>query len=310
MSSEIPMSDPEIINKICDHRSKDLPHIDLSYNGRRRIIKRLTNLPEGVGILDLHNSWIRDNDLIYLAGRDIEHLCLNRCASITNKGLQNLSSCRNIKELTIGGNSISDEGLKYLSNIPKLTFIDVSNITDKGLKYLCLNENIVFKDCPKITDKGMNYLTNVRFIEILNCDDNIAYNGLRNLNLKASEISHPNKHLLHKSVHNAAIISHNYEINKHDIKKLSNVKNIYIDKCYIEINHVLKYLTHTENIFFIRCILRNFNTIDFQSMPNIKNVIIVERLPAFFLELKENLAKADIKVYEWKEGNIIEKNTR
>ena len=62
-----------------------------------------------------------------------------------------LQSLGNLSELSLAGNSISDDSLKHLTKLPKLTILDLRKIT--------------------ITDDGLEHLKGIKTLAILHSDD-------------------------------------------------------------------------------------------------------------------------------------------
>ena len=174
--------------------------------------KGLSYLPEVVSIKLSGCDHISDNGLSYLT--KLNTIYLSCRSAITENGFKNLSKLSHLKKVSvvwfdfheewfehlqnietlkvscfpyfcpdvldkIGFDKITDNGLKYLSNIKHSNIENSGNIiTDKGLKNLQRVHTIFF---PRHnTDKGLKYFSNVNTIYLTN-NPNITNEGLKYL---------------------------------------------------------------------------------------------------------------------------------
>lgn len=125
---------------------------------------------------------------------------------ITDEGLKYLSDLPNLVSLEIRGhNQITNDGLKYISSIKTLKWLkllELDNITDEGLKYLPNSPNLAslfISGCNQITDDGLKHISNIKTLEKLWLWelDNITDEGIKYLpnlpNLASLYIDHCNQ---------------------------------------------------------------------------------------------------------------------
>jgi Leucine Rich repeat len=127
------------------------------------------------------------------------------CNWITDTTLSYLDK---LKSLTICSDNITNEGLKYLTNIKNLNITSCEQIDDDGLKYLSNVTILNIKYCPKITTLGISYLTNIEVL-IISISQNIDYDSLLKLN----------------SLLYIYADDHYYIPNKSSISRLKSIKN-------------------------------------------------------------------------------------
>lgn len=106
---------------------------------------------------------------------------------ITDEGLKYLSDLPNLVSLEIRGqNQITNDGLKYISNIKTLKWLkllELDNITDEGLKYLPNLVSLFISDCNQITNDGLKHISKIKTLEKLWLWDldNITDEGIKYL---------------------------------------------------------------------------------------------------------------------------------
>ncbi len=127
-------------------------------------------LANGTGLQFSSKSKISDGDLKFLKDLpDLETLSLS--SNITNDGLKNVSSSRNLTALHLSKTKITDEGLEYIKDLDKLEvlFLDDTSITDRGLNYLSNLNNLIelWLQNTNITDEGVSSLTGLQKLETL-----------------------------------------------------------------------------------------------------------------------------------------------
>jgi Leucine-rich repeat (LRR) protein len=139
--------------------------------------------------LSINFSNITDDKLIFLSKlKTLEKLQLHSNKKITGEGLVNLKDLMSLRELVfwstpinndalknigrfsslevlnLEGTNVTDEGLVYISNLPKLKVLTIiGNNTDAGLSNLKESkhlEDLVFFS-PEITDKGLANLKDI-----------------------------------------------------------------------------------------------------------------------------------------------------
>lgn len=150
---------------------------------------------------------------------------------ITNKSFKYLS---NIEEINLGNTNITDEGLKYLHKLKKLT--NNPHITENSFQYLTNLRSYHDKSNIKLTDKGLEYLQNIHTLHIYG--EYITDDGLMFL----------------QNIHNLHIdkLKNNCKITDNGLKYISGtIENIHLD-CPTNItNDGLKYLKNCKTIKII-----------------------------------------------------------
>ncbi|MCA9004225.1 MAG: hypothetical protein KDA70_03045, partial [Planctomycetaceae bacterium] len=131
-------------------------------------------------ILHLEDSHVMDDALEPLKGKlSLKTLDLHE-TGLTNAGLSHISSLVNLTHLSLQKNrEITDEGLKALANLKKLSSINLDrlNITDEGITFIKHNPRLDWLNIKdtQITDKSIPLL--------------IKLNRMKNLYLEGSKIT-------------------------------------------------------------------------------------------------------------------------
>jgi Leucine-rich repeat (LRR) protein len=142
-------------------------------------IKRLT-YPLGVTNKGLEHV----NKMREKASKNISVLKFEHCATIDDKGFENLRSFQFLTVLSIGGTNIGNASIKNIcESFSRLQSLDIEycDITDEGLAHfaadtVALKETLRFlnfRECDKITDDGLKHLRNLIKLERLSfhgCD--------------------------------------------------------------------------------------------------------------------------------------------
>ena len=135
-----------------------------------KYLKELKLLQE----LDLNSTYVTDEGLKYLA--DCPNLYyLHISGNFTDEGLKNLTGLVALKIIRAhsNDNKISDEGLRYVSQIKTLERFFahwMENITDKGVEYLVELPRLKMLDIAssKLTERGYEALGKIKSLEYLN----------------------------------------------------------------------------------------------------------------------------------------------
>jgi hypothetical protein len=110
--------------------------------------------------------------------------------SITDRGLERICKCKNLKELWLGSTSVSDAGLALLPKMPKLENLGLhgTGVTDRGLIHIrALPElRVLWLGSTAITNQGLDDLAGLEKLECLYLDGSaVTAGGLARLvNLK------------------------------------------------------------------------------------------------------------------------------
>lgn len=151
------------------------------------------------------------HELLFYQVRNLQALYLNQCDNINVEILYNIATnLISLNILDITGSNITDQDIDYLSKnknniFPQLKSINLSKcyqITDEGLKYLTNIDGILknleelyLNKCYKITDIGLNYiklLKNLKLLDISWCNQitdtsmniiSLYLNKLKSLNI-------------------------------------------------------------------------------------------------------------------------------
>ena len=102
----------------------------------------------------------------------LEALYIFQNDTITDTGLKTLRRCKNLTELAISNQLISDEGLSYLSQISTLQMLTVGNsgfITDRGIWHLTALQNLKrlnITDCRQVTKSSVRSIAKMKLQEL------------------------------------------------------------------------------------------------------------------------------------------------
>lgn len=110
--------------------------------------------------LHVSSSLITDAGVGALARKcGLQSLLIRKAPLVTNKSLRDISVCLSLKELFLGGTSVTDEGIGLVRALPDLCSLDISQtqITDNGLRRIASNriELISFDDVA-VTGTGFS----------------------------------------------------------------------------------------------------------------------------------------------------------
>ena len=147
---------------------------------------------------------------------------------ITDEGLKYLTNVTSINLYCCS--KITNEGLKYLTNVTSINLYCCSKITNEGLKYLTNVTSINLRECKKITDEALKYLTNATTINLEGCekitDEGLKYlTNATTINLEGCE-----------------------KITDEGLKYLTNATTIYLRGCHKITKEGLKYLSRATTI--------------------------------------------------------------
>jgi internalin A len=153
------------------NRFKNLTRLNLEDlhqdNSSAMDITGLTKLEDCTIIL--HRDFIKENNkFVYESSRDQDWACLAKLI--------------NLKNLQISGVGITDNGIKYLSDLNNLDFLNIicpgeSKITDEGLKYLSDKPKLyrLIINSGHFTDKALNYLSGMPALNTLELTSDVAF---------------------------------------------------------------------------------------------------------------------------------------
>ena len=145
-----------------------LPQTSLVDSNKINTLKQLGlivhPIAKGVGYVDLsamNAALLNDVQTQKISILDSHLVWLNLAnTKITNKGIANLSSCKNIIKLNVAYTSLNDDAISLLNQFTKLSYLNIvgTSITDKGLAKLNLSNNFKSLYCwnTKITQSGVD----------------------------------------------------------------------------------------------------------------------------------------------------------
>ena len=126
----------------------------------------------------IETTGITDVGLKALSGfENLESLTIRNYPKITDDGLLHISNLRKLKSLKLNGLNISGEGFLYLSKLPYLYGLDLSEglkITDEYLSHLADIPRLSLLDlqgCTEITDFGIEQLSSAKNLLALGVKD-------------------------------------------------------------------------------------------------------------------------------------------
>lgn len=157
--------------------------------------------------------------------KNLEILIASR-SSFDDKGLEAISKIPNLEVLVLSGNeNITDEGLKSLSRLSKLRFLnlDKTNISNTGLSYLLQNKalaTLTVVKCKRVGDPGMQFLKQLPALKRLNVGEtSITDAGVEQI-IDSGKIEH-------LSVANCLITDRGLD----SIMQCSSIKKLFLDNC-------------------------------------------------------------------------------
>jgi hypothetical protein len=145
-----------------------LPQTSLVDSNKINTLKQLGlivhPIAKGVGYVDLsamNAALLNDVQAQKISILDSHLVWLNLAnTKITNKGIANLSSCKNIIKLNVAYTSLNDDAISLLNQFTKLSYLNIvgTSITDNGLAKLNLSNNFKSLYCwnTKITQSGVD----------------------------------------------------------------------------------------------------------------------------------------------------------
>jgi hypothetical protein len=156
------------INMLTGPRSGEKKQLPDNFLGQ------LSSLPE-IASLGLENTVIAESDWRNIAKfRKLESLLLGR-SNITDEGVKYLSQLPELDELSMGDTKgITDAAIPFISKLPKLTNLKLgsTNITDQGLRALSPVSKLDILELPnvKVTSHGVESLKNIPSLTIVLLD--------------------------------------------------------------------------------------------------------------------------------------------
>jgi hypothetical protein len=145
-----------------------LPQTSLVDSNKINTLKQLGlivhPIAKGVGYVDLsamNAALLNDVQAQKISILDSHLVWLNLAnTKITNKGIANLSSCKNVIKLNVAYTSLNDDAIGLLNQFTKLSYLNIvgTSITDNGLAKLNLSNNFKSLYCwnTKITQGGVD----------------------------------------------------------------------------------------------------------------------------------------------------------
>lgn len=134
--------------------------------------------------LDLTRTKVTDAGLKELASlKNLTSLSLTS-TEVTDEGIKDLAPLQNLKTLILWSTKVTDAGLKDLAPLKNLTSLSLNDqVTDRGLKDLAPLKNLVKLELSstKVTDAGMKDLAVHENLAVLSLNAAITDGGLQNL---------------------------------------------------------------------------------------------------------------------------------
>lgn len=150
----------------------------LSYVDRNRIddemLKRFLYTDIGVKVLNLRDTKVTDEGLLYVARQhSLRQLHLAN-TKISDKGLRTLQDMKWLNELNVDKTQITSAGMEYLAKLPNLIFLSISwtKVDNPGLEHL-LQSNVLQLHVRSnaIGDKSLRIISKIKSLELLNLGD-------------------------------------------------------------------------------------------------------------------------------------------
>ena len=146
----------------------------------RRMDFQLGGMPVKVDSLVFTESDVTDRGLENCKKlTDLEVLHFNDCSRVSNRGLKVLLQNRKLKELSIVGTRVNDDGMSLFSDFEYLRRLSVGGISDRGLAHISKLHNLqqlTLVDC-RINEPGaasIGRLQRLRTLELYRCKMNPA----------------------------------------------------------------------------------------------------------------------------------------
>lgn len=146
----------------------------------RRMDFQLGGMPVKVDSLIFTESDVTDRGLENCKKlTELEVLHFNECQRVSNRGLKVLLQNRKLKELSIIGTRVDDDGMAMFSDFEYLRKLSLGGISDRGLAHISKLHNLqqlTLVDC-KINEPGVasiGRLQRLRTLELYRCEMNPA----------------------------------------------------------------------------------------------------------------------------------------
>lgn len=186
-------------------------------------ISKLTNMT----VLGVEDTSVSDEGLKQMKRFDyLEEFYAFRCINITNEGVAALEDLTNLRRIRLRATSINGGCVKYLSNLPLLEILDVSEtyVGDDGMAEMKRIDSLKRLNMwhTEITNEGLADLGEMTQLTWLNLDDNMAIDdaGVEKLaGLENLEFLHLGK---------TSITDDSVET----IKKFTNLKTLDLTNCF------------------------------------------------------------------------------
>lgn len=142
----------------------------------RRMDFQLGGLPVKVDALIFTESDVTDRGLGNCTKlTELEALHFNQCPRVSNRGFKKLLHNRQLRELSVVGTRVNDDGMALFSDFSDLRKLSVGGIGDRGLAHiskLSYLQQLTLVDC-RINEPGANSiarLRRLRTLELYRCE--------------------------------------------------------------------------------------------------------------------------------------------
>jgi len=183
--------------------------------------KAILHLNKLISLREINLSWCKQitdkNFHILRELKSLRKLDISRCSNVGNTGLSSICIIESLVETNFGAcvdvgdpgilivskkltnliklhlvyTGVSDQGLKYLTNLHFLIALDITgcaNVTDQGISYLSTLTSLkeLNISCTQVTDDGLSHLhllTNLKVLNVSNCNHltDTALSHIRNM---------------------------------------------------------------------------------------------------------------------------------
>lgn len=132
------------------------------YNSKGIVTGKTNNMVRTLDFTDPRNN-TTDKDLEYIPYlSEVMVIHFSGCKQITDEGLKYLSNLEKLQYLNLDDTNITDVGLKYLKNLKSLKELDLfyTKVTDKGIQELASVKSLtlLMLHGTKVTQKGIDEL--------------------------------------------------------------------------------------------------------------------------------------------------------